>query len=133
MVPPPFTQVWLETHDYDYDVISDTDLHLDPNVLDGYRVLFVVGHSEYWSFEAKQRCRPIPRTGRQRHRAVGKHRGFSRVPSNTDVYVIECRGRGTRRGPRSARPTGRCPALRHDVGDRGMSREWIPRPGGCSG
>ncbi len=47
-----FTQSWLETQGYDHDVLSDTDLHLDPNVLDGYRVLFVVGHSEYWSFEA---------------------------------------------------------------------------------
>ena len=47
-----FTQVWLEAHGYSYDVISDTDLHLDPRVLEDYKVLFIVGHSEYWSFES---------------------------------------------------------------------------------
>ena len=47
-----FTQVWLETNGYEYDVLSDTDVHLDPHVLDGYKVVYVVGHSEYWSFES---------------------------------------------------------------------------------
>src|SRR6516162_1726333 len=47
-----FTQVWLETQGYEHDVLSDTDLHLDPKARDGYRVLFVVGQNEYLSVEA---------------------------------------------------------------------------------
>ena len=34
-----FTQTWLEREGYSYDVYSDTDLHLDPRLLEGYRVL----------------------------------------------------------------------------------------------
>ena len=49
------TQAWLEANAYDFDALADTDLHLNPNALDGYRVLFVVGPcSEYWSSEAMQ-------------------------------------------------------------------------------
>ena len=44
--------VWLEKNGYDYDVISDHDLHLDPSLLLGYQILIINGHSEYWSKEA---------------------------------------------------------------------------------
>ncbi len=127
-----FTQVWLETHGYDYDVLSDTDLHLDPNVLDGYRVLFVVGHSEYWSFEAMDAVEPISGPGRQRHRAVGKHRVLARVVQRPTRPSSNA-ARGTRRGPRSAPTAGaRCGTATTGAaaGCRGNADS---RPGGCSG
>lgn len=44
-----FTHVWLEQNGYDFDVITDRDLHLNPSILSLYRELFILGHSEYWS------------------------------------------------------------------------------------
>lgn len=41
--------VWLEAKGYDYDVVSDIDLHRDPSLLSRYKTVFVNGHSEYWS------------------------------------------------------------------------------------
>lgn len=85
-----YTQVWLETQGYDYDVLSDTDVHVDPHVLDGYKVVFVVGHSEYWSFEAM--------TGMSRFLDQGGsavvlsgNTAFWRVSFNADASIIECR------------------------------------------
>jgi len=44
--------VWLDQAGYTYDVASDFDLHLEPDLLDGYRTVIVSGHSEYWSIPA---------------------------------------------------------------------------------
>lgn len=41
--------VWLERNGYEYDLLADSDL-VD-GVLDPYRVVMVVGHSEYWTPE----------------------------------------------------------------------------------
>ncbi len=85
-----FTQVWLETQGYDYDVLSDTDLHLDPHILDGYKVLFVVGHSEYWSFEAMNAVsRFLDRGGNAI--VLSGNTAFWRVSFNADASIMECR------------------------------------------
>jgi N,N-dimethylformamidase len=42
-----FTHVWLEKKGYDFDVITNLDLHRDPNLLSGYRTLIINGHDEY--------------------------------------------------------------------------------------
>lgn len=47
-----FTHVWLEQNGYDYDLISDLDLHHDPDQLKGYEALMILGHSEYWTAKA---------------------------------------------------------------------------------
>lgn len=85
-----FTQVWLEMQGYDYDVLSDTDVHLDPHALDGYRVVFVVGHSEYWSFEGME---AVSRFLDQGGNAVvlSGNTAFWRVSFNADASIIECR------------------------------------------
>ena len=46
-----FTHVWLEKQGYDFDVITNLDLHRDPDLLDGYKTLIINGHDEYWSAE----------------------------------------------------------------------------------
>jgi hypothetical protein len=85
-----FTQAWLEKEGYDYDVLSDTDLHLDSRVLDGYRVLFVVGHSEYWSRVARTAVsRFFDRGGNVI--VLSGNTAFWRVSFNADASVIECR------------------------------------------
>ena len=65
-------------------------MHLDPNVLDGYRVLFVVGHSEYWSFEAMDAVsRFLDRGGNAV--VLSGNTAFWRVSYSADATVIECR------------------------------------------
>jgi len=40
---------WAETAGYEFDFAVSTDLADDPATLDGYDVVLVVGHDEYWS------------------------------------------------------------------------------------
>jgi hypothetical protein len=44
---------WAEQEGIALDYFTDFDLDLEPNALDGYEALVIVGHSEYWS--ARQR------------------------------------------------------------------------------
>jgi hypothetical protein len=44
-----FLHVWLNENDFAYDVITDFDLLTNPEILIGYKVLMIAGHSEYWS------------------------------------------------------------------------------------
>jgi hypothetical protein len=47
-----FLHAWLQTEGHEFDVASDLDLHRQPSLLDGRKVVFINGHSEYWSREA---------------------------------------------------------------------------------
>jgi hypothetical protein len=40
---------WAEGEGLAFDYLTDFDLDRDPNALDGYDVVLLVGHSEYWS------------------------------------------------------------------------------------
>ena len=40
---------WLDERGYEYDMVSDFDLHRHPQLLAPYRCVVVCGHSEYWS------------------------------------------------------------------------------------
>ncbi|MDO9524292.1 MAG: hypothetical protein Q7J57_01915, partial [Gemmobacter sp.] len=42
--------VWAESEGFAVDVISQTDLHYRPDLLDGYGCLITCGHDEYWSW-----------------------------------------------------------------------------------
>ena len=45
--------VWAEREGYALDTITQTDLHLRPELLDGYACVVVVGHDEYWTREMR--------------------------------------------------------------------------------
>jgi N,N-dimethylformamidase len=47
-----FLMAWLETEGVNFDVCSDHDLHRWPQLLDERKIVFINGHSEYWSREA---------------------------------------------------------------------------------
>lgn len=49
-----FAHVWLEKNGYDFDLISDLDLHRHPEILNDYRVVMINGHNEYWSLPMYQ-------------------------------------------------------------------------------
>jgi hypothetical protein len=44
---------WAEAAGYEVDLISQYDLQLRPDVLEGYRCLVFIGHDEYWSWEMR--------------------------------------------------------------------------------
>lgn len=48
----PFT-VWAEENGYRVGHITQTDLHLNPTILDGHACIVAVGHDEYWSWEMR--------------------------------------------------------------------------------
>jgi hypothetical protein len=85
-----FTQRWLEENSYRYNALSDLDLHRDPHALDGAKVLFVVGHSEYWTREAMQRVREFLDRGGNVVCLSGNTM-YWRVTHSDDDQILECR------------------------------------------
>jgi hypothetical protein len=83
-------QTWLEAEGYDYDVISDVDLHRDPAVLRGYKTFVVVGHNEYWSREMVRGVENYLRDNGNLLVLSGNTMGW-RVSFNDDCTVMECR------------------------------------------
>jgi hypothetical protein len=45
---------WAEQSGFEFDYITQTDLHYRPELLSGYRCLVTVGHDEYWSREMRE-------------------------------------------------------------------------------
>ena len=85
-----FSQIWLEEEGYEYDMISDLDLHRDPSILHGYSVLMVVGHNEYWSAPMYRGTDDYLRRGGNLVVLSG-NAVFWRVSFNEDCSVMECR------------------------------------------
>ena len=48
----PFLR-WAEASGVTFDVCSSLDLHVNPRILDGYRLFVSLGHDEYWSLEMR--------------------------------------------------------------------------------
>jgi N,N-dimethylformamidase len=116
-----FTQIWLEAGGYSYDVLCDTDLHMDAGVLDGYKVLFVVGHSEYWSFDSMNAVsRFLDRGGNAV--VLSGNTAFWRVTFNSDGTIMECR-KGDAPGTQVRSDRRGEMWHSHDGGRGGMSRE----------
>lgn len=44
---------WLEQRGYEVDIVTNLDLHRDPQCLEGASLLLVVGKDEYWSWEMR--------------------------------------------------------------------------------
>jgi N,N-dimethylformamidase len=85
-----FTHIWLEQEGYEFDVISDLDLHRFPDILRGYPVFMIAGHNEYWSipmYRALQRYL----AGGGNLVCLSGNSLFWRVSFNEDFSVIECR------------------------------------------
>ena len=45
--------VWAEREGYRFDTITQTDLHLRPEILADYACVVIVGHDEYWTREMR--------------------------------------------------------------------------------
>lgn len=47
--PERYAEAWLEREGYAYEVITDFDLHAEPELLERFAALFIAGHNEYWT------------------------------------------------------------------------------------
>jgi hypothetical protein len=111
-----FTQAWLETNNYAYDVISDLDLHTTPEILKNYRTVIIAGHSEYWSIPAYNGVKSYL-SGKGRLIVLSGNTMYWRVSFSPDGTVMECRkldGAGAQ-----ADPSRRGEAWHSDDGLRG--------------
>jgi hypothetical protein len=82
--------VWLEKNGYDYDVVSDLDLHQTPSLLAAYRIVIINGHSEYWSAPAYDGLQSYLAAGGCLFVASGNTM-FWRVSYDPASTVMECR------------------------------------------
>jgi N,N-dimethylformamidase len=85
-----FTHTWLEQSGYDYDMITDLDLHRDPDALRGYRAVLMIGHSEYWSMPAYHGLDRYLKQGGNLVVLSGNSMLW-RVSFSADEAIIECR------------------------------------------
>ena len=100
-----FAHRWLDENGYEYDVASDHDLHLDPGQMEGYKVLIINGHSEYWSAEAYEGVDRFLRSGGAAIVMSGNTM-FWRVSYDADGTAMECRKHGTDIGGRDRAHVG---------------------------
>ena len=105
-----FLHRWLDgfygDHDgYAYDVITDHDLHRNPEILEGYQTLFINGHSEYWSAEAYRGVDAFLSSGGTVV-ALSGNTMFWRTSFSPDGNVMECRKFDPRIGGRGGATVG---------------------------
>ena len=85
-----WTWAWLQGSGYECDALSDGDLHFDDAALAGAKVLFIVGHNEYWSRQATRRVREfLDRGGRVI--ALSGNTMYWRTSYSDDGKILECR------------------------------------------
>lgn len=63
--------LWTGAEGYHLDIISQTDLHFRPELLDGYAAVALVGHDEYWSWEMRDAVDEFARRGGRVARFAG--------------------------------------------------------------
>ncbi len=85
-----FTQVWLEQGGFDYDVVTDLDLHREPELLRGYQAVVVNGHNEYWSTAMYRGLDQYLAKG-GRLVCLSGNTMFWRVSFDPEGSVMECR------------------------------------------
>jgi hypothetical protein len=85
-----FTHLWLERNGYDFDVVTDLDLHQNPDLLKGYEVVVINGHSEYWSIPAYKGVERYLAQGGKIIALTGNAM-FWRVSFDDTLTSMECR------------------------------------------
>jgi len=55
--------VWAESEGFAVDIITQTDLHYRPELLDDYTCLVTCGHDEYWSWEMRKTVEAFVKKG----------------------------------------------------------------------
>ncbi len=100
-----FLHVWLEKQGYDFDVITNLDLHRDPDLLKGYKSLLINGHDEYWSREMYEGLDQYLKAGGT-SAVLSGNTMFWRITVDDELGVIECRKYGPNIGGRKLANVG---------------------------
>jgi hypothetical protein len=82
--------IWLEQAGYDFDMIADSDLHREPDLLRGYRAVLINGHSEYWSLPMLDGLERYLKSGGNAIVLSGNSL-FWRVSYHPEGTILECR------------------------------------------
>jgi N,N-dimethylformamidase len=85
-----FLHVWLEQAGYDFDVITDLDLHREPEILRRYQTFVINGHSEYWSIPMYRGLEKYL-SGGGNVICLSGNTLFWRVSFSDDGAILECR------------------------------------------
>ncbi len=62
---------WAEREGIAFDMITQTDLHYRPEILERYRAVVIVGHDEYWTHEMRKRIEQFVHDGGNLARFAG--------------------------------------------------------------
>lgn len=54
---------WMDAQTFTVEYAAESDLDIDANLLDPYEVLVIAGHSEYWSWDMRQRLKTFLQNG----------------------------------------------------------------------
>ncbi len=57
--------LWLEREGYPFEVLTDVDIHRDPEIIKNYDLLILAGHDEYWSRRKKQAIEAFLSSGKK--------------------------------------------------------------------
>jgi hypothetical protein len=100
-----FTHTWLEKQGYDFDVITNLDLHRNPALLDDYKALIINGHDEYWSAKMYDGLDRYLKKGGATAVLSGNTM-FWRISVDDELGTIECRKYGPNIGGRTLASIG---------------------------
>lgn len=100
-----FLHTWLEKQGYDFDVITNLDLHRNPDLLDGYKTLLINGHDEYWSREMYEGLDDYLKEGGTTAVLSGNTM-FWRITVDDALGIMECRKYGPNIGGRKFASVG---------------------------
>ncbi|MCF6359394.1 MAG: hypothetical protein L3J29_01380 [Cyclobacteriaceae bacterium] len=85
-----FIHLWLEENNYSYDLLTDTDIDKDPEILKDYKTVFLLSHSEYWTEKAYLGVQNYLSEGGT-ITALSGNSMFWRVSFDEGYNIMECR------------------------------------------
>jgi Concanavalin A-like lectin/glucanases superfamily len=126
--PERYAEAWLATEGYAYEVITDTTLHAEPDLLKRFRVLMIVGHSEYWTDAERDGVAAFLADGGQVVSLSGNTLCW-RTTFNDDLTVLESRKALTSEDERWLSPDEWGERWHSDDGRPGSLFTMLGRPG----
>jgi hypothetical protein len=125
--PERYAEAWLAAEGFPYELITDADLHEDPGLLSQFRVLLVVGHSEYWSDRAKDGVDAFLREGGRVVTLAGNAL-YWRTTFNESMTILESRKTGMGDDHRWLTPDDWGERWHSEDGKEGGSFPFVGRP-----
>ena len=78
---------WAESQGFAVDIITQTDLHYRPEILDDYGCLAVAGHDEYWSWDMREHVEAFVEKGGGLARFGGNYLWQIRLEDHGDRQI----------------------------------------------